>query len=150
MRLVTLVMVKRIYHTDPVKGKLFVGTLIERKGYLIFRKKVVRDKHYMKIVKGYGIQKDVFDKYLRGKKGRIEIIERGGKYLVASIKEWTNHSKYGNYGDGRQVFLSERYMHNSDNFSRETTEEITYDTYLKTMSELAKIFRKRYPKSPVS
>ena len=96
-----------------------VGNLeLGRKGRT-YLKNVERNKHFMRIVGGYGIQKEVFDKYLRGKKGRVIIHEKDtGKWLVASIETWTKHSHSGNYGDGKQIFLAERFMHNSENFDR--------------------------------
>jgi len=65
----------------------------------------------MRRVSGYGIQKEAFDKYLRGKKGRITIFEKDThKMLDATIKMWEEHGSYQNFGFGKQVFLSEKYM----------------------------------------
>ena len=128
----------KLYIFDPVRGKRFVGSLYKRKG-LVFRKNVKYAKHYMKIVKGYGIQKEIFDKYLRGKKGVIQIKETDtGKFLVASISTWTKHSRTGNYGDGKQIFLSRRFMHNADSFNRETIIEPS------VMKRLGEEFRRKY------
>lgn len=108
-----------VYLDDPrgVKGKLLVGRLwLSPKGRL-FKKWVKRSRHYMDVVKGYGIDKSVFDKHLRGRKGRVMIIETDtGRVLVASIKTWTDHSSAANYGDAKQIFLSEKYMHGSELF----------------------------------
>ena len=113
-----------IYIPDPLRGQKLVGRLFKRKSGLLFRKNVKRNKHFMDIMSGYGIQKAVFDEYLRGKKGVIQIKETDtGKFLVASIKTWTENSKSGNYGDGAQIFLSERFMHNADNFNRQQISE---------------------------
>ena len=89
-----------------------IGELIRAEdGSLVFTKNVQRKKHFMKVLSGYGIQKEPYDQYLRGKKGRIDIIEKDtGKTLTASISTWDEHSSYQNYGSGRQVFLSEKYM----------------------------------------
>lgn len=111
--------IKEIYLDDPIKGRVNVGSLRKTKSGLFFKKNVVRSKHYMRIVQGYGMQKEIFDQYLRGKKGRIAIKEVDtGKFLIASINTWGKHSKSGNYGDGKQIFLAERYMHGSDIFDR--------------------------------
>jgi hypothetical protein len=127
----------KLYYTDPIKGPLKVGSLYKKPTGLVFRKNVTRSKHYFKVVKGYGIQKEIFDKYLRGKKGVIQIKEDTGKFLVASIDTWTEHSKSGNYGDGKQIFLSERFMHNGQDFNRETTEEVQdYSMPLSVYEEL--------------
>lgn len=110
---------KDIYLEDPIKGKVKVGSLKTTPSGLLFRKNVMRAKHYMRLVEGYGLQKEIFDKFLRGKKGRIAIKEMDtGKFLIASVNTWEEHSKAGNYGDGKQIFLSERYMHGSQNFNR--------------------------------
>ena len=106
-----------------------VGYLrLGKKGRVFFkpvtRMKNGRPYHYLKVVKGYGIQKEVFDKYLRGRKGRIIIKEKDtGRFLVASIKTWTEHSSTANFGAGKQVFLSERFMHGSENFDRSVIKE---------------------------
>jgi len=110
---------------DPryYRGSLTVGYLqLSPKGR-VFYKPVKRIKHFMRVVDGYGIQKAVFDEYLRGRKGRVIVHEKDtGKYLVASIKTWTLHSSNQNFGDGKQIFLSERFMHNSEKFDREVLE----------------------------
>ena len=108
-----------IYIKDDKGFKKMVGTLEKTAKGIVFRKSVVRSKHYMRVIGGYGIQKEIFDKYLRGNKGRIIIQESDtGKFLVASINTWTEHSRSGNYGDGKQIFLAERFMHGSENFDR--------------------------------
>ncbi len=135
---------QKIYIDDPERGKggRFVGILKETPSGLVLRKNVIREKHLMGIHFGepmYGIQKEVFDKYLRGKRGRIEIKELDtGRFLVASIETWTNHSSAKNYGYGKQVFLPVRFMHGADNFSRETisSEIISVETRL-AMRDLA-------------
>jgi hypothetical protein len=95
--------------------KITVGYLHQTGKGRVFYKTVNSKVHYMKIVEGYGMQKEVFDKYLRGRKGRIIIRENDtNKWLVASIKTWTEHSSAANYGDGKQIFLSKRFMHGAD------------------------------------
>lgn len=92
-----------------------VGKLFITKSGRIYFKRVNRKKHYMRIVQGYGIQKEVFEKYLRGRKGSVVINETDtGDKLVASIKTWIEHSSAANYGDGKQIFLSEKYMEKSN------------------------------------
>jgi hypothetical protein len=96
-----------------------IGSLELTKGGRVYRKAVEREKHFMRICQGYGIQKEIFDKYLRGKKGRIIIYEKDtGHTLVASVETWTEHSRAGNYGDGKQIFLAERFMHGAEDFDR--------------------------------
>lgn len=100
-----------IYITDPKGFKKKIGSLfITRKGR-IFAKTVERKKHFMRVVNGYGIQKEAFDKYLRGRKGGILIFEKDtGTKFFADIDTWTEKSHSANYGDGKQIFLSVKYM----------------------------------------
>lgn len=112
-------MKKKIKIKDPRGFVRTVGTLDKKPKFRVFDKQVYRDRHYMNIVEGYGIQKEVFDKYLRGRKGIVRVHEKDtGNWLVASIKTWTDLNHTANYGDGKQVFLSCKYMHNSDDFDR--------------------------------
>ena len=95
----------------------------------------------MRLVEGYGIQKEVFDEYLRGKKGRIAFKEIDtGRFLIASINTWTEHSKAGNYGDGKQIFLSERYMHGSQDFNRSNV-VIEPEVLEKSQSRLSQMYK---------
>ena len=134
-----------IYIEDPIKGQKKVGSLRKGKSGLVFRKNVRRDRHFMKIVQGYAIQKEVFDEYLRGKRGVIQIKELDTrKFLVASIKTWTKHSKTGNYGDGVQIFLGEKFMHGAENFDRNTIIEEHQEDFSPLPSVFAEI-KRRYP-----
>lgn len=120
---------------DPQGYTRTVGHLTIEPRTRRFDKHVERSKHYMKRVKGYGIQKEVFDEYLRGRKGIIRIHEKDtGKWLIASIKTWTDHNHTANYGGGKQVFLSCRFMHGVDDFDRsviENKEEIEQEILFK-------------------
>lgn len=136
----------KIYLKDPrgIRGNLHVGNLEKKNGKILFKKNVDKSKHYMRIVKGYGIDKTVFDKFIRGSKGRIMLRENDkGKitYLVASIKTWTDHSSNQNFGDGKQVFLSRKYMHNAENFNRNDivkTEPIAFNV----KKQLSQVWKK--------
>ncbi len=127
----------KLYTFSPQKNKdILAGELIKKPNEIIFKKAVISTKHKMRLFEGYGIQKDIFDKYLRGKKGRIIIKEKDtGKVLVASIKTWQEHCAGANYGDGKQIFLATRFMHNADDFNRQTTkeEEITNEDYHRSL-----------------
>ena len=77
--------------------------------------------HFMRIVGGYGIQREVFDEKGREHnlaeifrkrpdiKVKITDLEREAIY-VSTAKDWTTHFHKGNYGDGTQMFLSVNYM----------------------------------------
>ena len=116
----------KIYTYSSQKGRdILVGELTKKNKKITFTKSVDSRKHKMRIFSGYGIQKDVYDKYLRGKEGRIVFKEKDtGKYLVASIKTWGEHHSGQNFGDGKQIFLSTKFMHNSKDFNRDTAYEI--------------------------
>lgn len=103
--------VVEIFYNNGVYKK-HIGSLILQRGKpLIYYKKVNSGKHKMRLFNGYGIQKEVFDKFLRGKKGMIIIDETDtGARLKSDIKTWEEHSKSANYGEEKQVFLSVKYM----------------------------------------
>jgi len=96
---------------DNEGNKKIVGRISLVKGGRIFYKSVVRSKHYMQVVKGYGIQKEVFDKYFTDEEGKIVIKEEDtGRILISDVSIWHEHSFTADFGFGKQVFLSERYM----------------------------------------
>jgi len=138
---------RKIYITDPIRGKRFVGTLRRGLRGVIFKKEVDSRKHLLRVAgESYGVQKSIFDKFLRGKKGVIQIKEKDtGKFLVASIKTWTEHSRSGNYGAGKQILLSRRFMHNSKDFDRtEAFDKGAYKTWYESRKRLAREFRRKY------
>lgn len=76
----------------------------------IFFKQVERAKHYMRVLSGYGIQKEVFDKIKQKVKWIIIFEKDTNNRLLSKIEDWKEHSSAQNYGSGRQIFLSEKYM----------------------------------------
>ena len=98
----------KIYSTDIKKTKtVLCGELV---GDTFFRD--VTPKHFMRIVGGYGISEDAFQK----------IIESGCKKVVikdvviqqlweSAIKDWIEHCNIADYGSGKQRFLSLKHMH---------------------------------------
>lgn len=73
--------------------------------------KNVSSKHFMRVVNGYGIQYDVVREMKTLGVKRIEILEDDtGKKWVSDVAEWDIHSKTADYGHGKQVFLSLKYM----------------------------------------
>lgn len=100
-----------IFYDNGVYKKHIGSIILQRGKPLIYYKKVNSVKHKMRLFNGYGIQKEVFDKFLRGKKGEIIIDETDtGARLKSDIKTWEEHSKSANYGEEKQVFLSVKYM----------------------------------------
>ena len=87
-----------------------IGTLTSVADLLIFSKFVNPKKHLFRIYNAYGIQKDVFDKYLKGNLGKIVITEKGGGVLESKISKWEEYGIVSNFGNGEQVFLPLRYM----------------------------------------
>jgi len=88
-----------------------IGELYIRKGERVYFKKVNSVLHKMRILDGYGIQSEVFDEYLRGKKGRIVIDEEDtGARLTSDIKTWQEKGVYRNYGEQKQIFVSVKFM----------------------------------------
>lgn len=76
----------------------------------IFFKQVERAKHYMRVLSGYGIQKEAYDKIKQKIKWIIIFEKDTNNRLLSKIEDWKEHSSAQNYGSGRQVFLSEKYM----------------------------------------
>jgi len=146
--------IEKIFTHSPQKNrKIFVGMLHTLPdNTLLFVRRVKRHdhgkskKHYFDLVKGYSIQKDVFDKYLRGKKGRIGFMELDtGNFLVASIDTWMDNASYpSNWGDGKQVALSEKFMHNSDLLDRNTTEaeDVDEKEYWEHQKKILQVMKK--------
>lgn len=94
---------------DPRKRKkVLVGKII---GDTLFRKMVKR-KHFMKVVDGYGIQEQAMVELLRRGVQKVIIIETDTKRRWKSrIQDWIKHGKVADYsGHGKQRFLSLRYM----------------------------------------
>jgi hypothetical protein len=97
----------KVYAFDPrLRKYIRAGTKI---GDVYFKN--VSSKHFMRVVNGYGIQYDVIREMKNSGVKRIEILEDDtGKKWVASMIDWDTHSKTADYGHGKQVFLSLKYM----------------------------------------
>ena len=96
---------------DPKGFNKTVGYFQEYGEYgNIFFKQVTRAKHFMRILSGYGIQKEAYDKIKQKIKWVIIFEKDTGNRLLSKIEDWKEHSSAQNYGSGRQVFLSEKYM----------------------------------------
>jgi hypothetical protein len=93
---------------DPKKQKtVLVGTIID--GVLI---KKVTKKHFMKRVDGYGIQESAFpDLIWEGVKTIVILCLDTGKKWISTIEDWNQHGSLADFGNGKQRFLSLKYMH---------------------------------------
>ena len=78
----------------------------------VFWKPVNRARHYMRVVKGYGVQEDIYKGYIKERRGWVVIKERDDKLLVAEMTTWDKSGKTMEFRgvDGAQRFLSEKFM----------------------------------------
>lgn len=74
-------------------------------------KKVDPLKHFMRVVGGYGIQYEALVELKAKGITRVTIQEKGGKEWDSTIEDWFNNSSFADYGNGKQAFLSLKYMH---------------------------------------
>lgn len=74
--------------------------------------KSVEAKHFMLKVNGYGLQADAFDNFRKNGITRIRVHEvHTGNTYMSHVDEWDVNGKRADYGRGRQIFLSLKYMH---------------------------------------
>lgn len=94
---------------DKRKNKMVkVG---EIQGEALF-KNVNPAKHLMRMLDGYGIQYEAFVKLREKGIKKIIIKETTGNQWEASLDTWNEHSSTQDFGSGKQVFLSLKYMSN--------------------------------------
>lgn len=97
-----------IYTVDPAKKKdVLVGVYDSESNTLILRKD--KAKHFMRVVDGYGMQEDVYER-ARKKNCYVLIKEKGGATYQSHITGWAMNGKSADYGNGKQKFLSLKYM----------------------------------------
>ncbi len=96
--------------TKPVYvGRRQVGTYNPKTKQFI--KPVTRSKHYFRMVSGYAIDAEVFDRAEGLGCREIVIVEADtGQRLKSKLMAWKEHGKVGTWGHGRQRTLSEKYM----------------------------------------
>ena len=90
-------------------GELYIG-----KKERVYFKKVDSTIHKMRVLDGYGIQKEVFDEFLKGHKTDndkiiIDETDTGVRYK-APIRIWEEHGVYRNYGEEKQIFVSVKFF----------------------------------------
>lgn len=90
---------------DPKKRKVVLCG--ELRNNILFRK--VKPEHFMQICQGWGIQEIAFNKIVEMKVKKI-ILSTGIKDWEAPIKNWIEHGSVADYGNGKQRFLSTKYM----------------------------------------
>jgi len=97
----------KVYCFDPKYKKLMkMGTKI---GDVFF--KTVESKHFMRVVGGYGFQYDAFACFEAEGIKAIEILEHHtGITWQSKPADWFAHGAIADYGRGKQIFLSLKYM----------------------------------------
>ena len=93
---------------DRAKDKTVkVGELIGG----IFRKSVVRKRHFLRVVSGYAIQEDAIERLKGLDVQKIIIYEKDTKReLAISFSDFLAHSKLWSHGHGKQLVVSERFF----------------------------------------
>ena len=90
---------------DPHKKKVVkIGTIIDGVLY-----KPVKPKHFFRLADAYGIQYEAFNRILDQVK-KVVIIEENGNKWESIPLDWFTKGKVADYGYGKQVFLSLKYM----------------------------------------
>lgn len=97
----------KVYCFDPKYRKLML--MGNKVGNTFF--KSVEQKHYMVIVGGYGFQYDAFIDFEKEGIEKIQILERHtGHTWESKPSEWIANGKIADYGRGKQIFLSMKFM----------------------------------------
>lgn len=101
----------KVYCFDPsYKKYMLMGFKV---GNVFFKK--VESKHFMKICNGYGLQYDAFVLFQENGIEKIRIIESGqDRAWKSTPSDWLEHGKIADYGRGKQIFLSLKFMHMID------------------------------------
>jgi hypothetical protein len=96
---------KFLTYDTKKKKKVLVG---EIQGELLI-KTVNPTIYFMRVVGGYGIQYNALLELI-GKVKKIVIKETGGEQWEATPEYWKEHCSIADYGNGKQAFLSLKYM----------------------------------------
>lgn len=101
----------KVYCFDPhFKSYKLMGNLIGDTFY-----KRVEPVHYMRVVDGYGFQYAAFSEFAQHGVKKIHITERHtGNSWESTLEEWNEHGHIADYGRGKQIFMSLKYMSKVD------------------------------------
>ena len=102
---------REVYTYDEGKGKRVKAGYIEGD---IFHKNVSRKKHYLRIVNGYAIQKDVVEYLLDKQIKEIHIHEDKQRHYMIGLGDFVKNSRDWSYGHGKQRTISEKYLSELD------------------------------------
>lgn len=71
----------------------------------------VGPEHFMRVVQGYGIQEVSFQEMIKSGIKHIALKEiHTGDILLSTIKQWLDNGRVADYGNGKQRFLSVKFM----------------------------------------
>ena len=99
---------KKLLVYDPRKRKLVLCGHVDGNTFI---RNVVSRKHFMKIVGGYGIQENAFVELKNREIENILLKEEDTKKTWSStLSDWEEKGKVADYGNGKQRFLSTKYM----------------------------------------
>ena len=76
----------------------------------VFIKPVNRKKHYLRVAKGYAIQKDVVDKLIENDCKEIQFIENKSRVFTVDMTTFLNYATSFNAGHGNQMVIKEIYL----------------------------------------
>jgi len=94
---------------DPGKQKVVLVGYWNKEKKLLGRR--VGPEHFMRVVQGYGIQNVAFQELIKSGIKHIALKEiHTGDVLFSTTKEWLDKGRVADYGNGKQRFLSIKYM----------------------------------------
>lgn len=97
----------KIYCFDPKYRKWM--KMGQKLGETFF--KIVEEKNFMRMVNGYGFQYDAFAQFEANGITEIRVYERHtGNTWKSKPKDWVDNGRIMDYGRGKQIFLSLKYM----------------------------------------
>ena len=90
---------------DPHKKKIVkIGVI---KDGILYKK--VKPEHFFRLANAYGIQYDAFNEIINQVK-KIVIMEQNGNNWESIPEDWFINGKVSDYGYGKQIFLSLKFM----------------------------------------
>ena len=93
---------------DPTKQKLVLCGNVDGDTFI---REVNSKKHFMKIVKGYGIQEEAFAELEKRNIKNIKLKETDTNIdWYSELSDWVEHGRVADFGHGPQRFLSTKYM----------------------------------------
>ena len=92
---------------DPARNKsVCVGELKDG----VFIKPVNRKKHYLRVAKGYAIQKEVVDSLIDNDCKEIRFVENKSRIFSIDMNTFIKNGVLFNAGHGLQIVIKEKYL----------------------------------------